>query len=147
MDRLPRWCPVCDAATIIGHGKRLRQAHDAHHERIWIRRGVCRACGKTFTILPDWLPPSGHYSLRCRQQVYERIAAGESAELAALHCKDPGRLPDPSTSRRWVRRRVLSLCCWAKLAAAGKYFFAAPTIFAWDLSTICRMLRLEAKSP
>ena len=33
-------------------------------------------CRKTFTILPDWLAPSGHYSLRCRQQACERIAAG-----------------------------------------------------------------------
>jgi hypothetical protein len=32
--------------------------------------------------LPDWLVPLGHYSLRCRQQAYERIAAGDSAEQA-----------------------------------------------------------------
>jgi len=97
--------------------------------------------------LPDWLAPLGHYSLRCRQQACQRIAAGESAEQAAPDCKDATRLPDASTVRRWVRRRVLSLCCWAKLAVAGKYFFAAPTIFSWDLSASCRMLRLEAKSP
>jgi hypothetical protein len=114
---------------------------------MWIRRGVCRRCNKTFTILPDWLVPSGHYSLPCRQQACERIAGGDSAEQATPHCKDPARLPDPSTLRRWVQRRVLSLWCWAKIAAAGKYFFAAPTILAWDVSAFCRMLRLEAKSP
>jgi hypothetical protein len=42
---------------------------------------------------------------------------------------------------------VFSLWYWAKAAAAGKYFFAAPTILAWDLSAVCRMLRLEAKGP
>jgi Domain of unknown function (DUF6431) len=114
---------------------------------MWIRRGLCRQCNKTFTILPDWLAPLGHYSLRCRQQACERIAAGESTERVMPHCKDPARLPDPSTLRRWVQRRVFSLWCWARLAATGKYFFAAPTILAWDLSAFCRMLRLEAKSP
>jgi hypothetical protein len=96
--------------------------------------------------LPDWLVPFGHYSLRCRQQAWERIAAGDSVERAAApDCKDPARLPDPSTLRRWVEKRVFSLWCRAKMAA--KYFFALPTIFAWDLSVVCRMLRLEVRSP
>jgi hypothetical protein len=34
-------------------------AHDDRLERIWIRRGICRPCNKTFTILPDWLVPFG----------------------------------------------------------------------------------------
>ena len=147
LDRLPRWCPVCEAATIIGHGKRLRQAHDDRHAGVWIRRGLCGQCKKTFTVLPDWLVPFGHYGLCCRQQACERIAAGDSAEQATPYCKDPARLPDPSTLRRWVQRRVLSLWYWAKAEAAGKYFFAAPTILTWDLSAVCRMLRLEVRSP
>jgi Domain of unknown function (DUF6431) len=114
---------------------------------MWIRRGFCRQCNNTFTILPHWLLPFGHYSLHSRQQACERIAAGESAEQATLHCKDPARLPDPSTLRRWVQRRVFSLWSWARIAAAAEYFFAAPTILVWDLSAFCHMLRLEAKSP
>jgi hypothetical protein len=147
LDRLPRWCPVCEAATIIGHGKRHRQAHDDVHAGMWIRRGRCRRCKKTFTVLPDWVVPFGHYGLHCRQQACERIAAGDSVEEATPHCQDPARLPDPSTLRRWMQKRVFSLWCWAKAAAPRKYFFAAPTIFAWDLSAVCRMLRLEAKGP
>ena len=145
MDRLPRWCPVCEATTIIGHGKRLRQAHDDRHVGLWIRRGLCRQCNKTFTVLPDWLVPFGQYGLRCRQQACERIAAGDLVEQASPYCKDPARLPDPSTLRRWVHRRVFSLWCWAN--AGGKYFFAAPSIVAWDLSAVCHMLRLGARSP
>jgi len=114
---------------------------------MWIRRGFCRQCNNTFTILPDWLLPFGHYSLHCRQQACERIAAGESAEQATPHCKDPARLPDPSTLRRWVQGRVFSLWSWARIAAAAEYLFSAPTILAWDLSAFCRMLRLEAKGP
>ena len=100
MQLLPRLCPLCHDDTIIGHGRRRRQAHDDKHESVWVRRGICRLCGKTFTILPDWLAPSGHFSLRCRQEACERIAAGDTAEQAAPHCKDPCRSPDASTVRR-----------------------------------------------
>ena len=34
--------------------KLSRQAHDEAHEGIWIRRGICRGCRITFTVLPDW---------------------------------------------------------------------------------------------
>jgi hypothetical protein len=123
LDRLPRQCPLCRLSTIIGHGRRLRQVHDDRREHLWVRRGICRPCRKTFTILPDWLAPSGHYSLRCRQQGCDRIGAGDSAEQAVVYCQDPSRLPDPSTLRRWVQRRLFSLWCWAKSGAFGEPFF------------------------
>jgi hypothetical protein len=88
---------MCRDETIIGHGQRLRQAHDDRQECMRVRRGICRPCRKTFTILPDWLAPSGHYSLRCRHLACERICTGDSVEQAAPHCQDPARLPDPST--------------------------------------------------
>ena len=147
LDRLPRRCPVCRNDTIIGHGRRLRHAHDDQHECIWVRRGICQPCKKTFTILPDWLTPSGHYSLHCRQQSCERIAAGDSVELAPAHCKDPTRLPDPSTLRRWAQRRLLSLWCWLSAGAQGEHFLHRPTLLAWDLGAICRILPIEARSP
>jgi uncharacterized protein DUF6431 len=103
LECLRRRCPVCHYDTIIGHGRRRRQCHDDQHECIWVRRGLCEPCGKTFTILPDWLAPAGHYSLHCRQQSCERIAAGDSTEQAAPHCKDSTRLPDlwiPKTPSR-----------------------------------------------
>ena len=62
------------------------------------------------------------FSLRCRQQACERIAAGDSVEQAAPHCKDPSRLPDPSTLRRWAQRRLLSVWCWVKAGAIGAHF-------------------------
>jgi hypothetical protein len=147
LDLLPRRCPVCGDYTIIGHGRRLRPAHDDYHERIWVRRGICPPCGKTFTILPGWLVPSGHYTLRCRQQACERIAAGEPTEQVAPHCKDPTRLPDPSTVRRWTQRRLLSLWCWIKTGARSSHFLWTPTILAWDLGALCHILPIEASSP
>jgi hypothetical protein len=147
LDLLPRRCPFCGNHTIIGHGRRRRPAHDDRHERIWVRRGICEPCGKTFTFLPDWLAPVAPFSLRCRQQACERIAAGDSAEQAAPHCQDPTRLPDPSTLRRWAQLRLLSLWCWTKARANGQHFLLTPTILAWDLAAFCRTLLLEAKSP
>jgi hypothetical protein len=144
---LPRQCPLCGDHTIIGHGRRLRQAHDDQHERMLVRRGICHPCGKTFTILPDWLAPSGHFTLRCRQQACESIAAGDSVEQAAPHCKDPSRSPDPSTLRRWVHRRLFSVWCWLKAGAIGEYPLRAPTILAWELGAVCLILPIEASSP
>jgi hypothetical protein len=147
LDRLPRRCPACRDDTIVGHGRRFRQGHDDQHDCIWVRRGICQPCRKTFTILPDWLAPYGHYSLHCRQQSCERIAGGDSAEQAAPHCKDPTRLPDPSTVRRWAQRRLLSVWYWLRAGAQGEHFLQTPTILAWDLAALCRILPIEARSP
>jgi len=142
---LPRLCPLCRDGTIIGHGRRLRQAHDDQHDRVWVRRGICRSCGKTFTVLPNWLAPWGHFCVPCRQQACERIVAGDTAEQAVPHCKNPFRSPDASTVRRWAQRRLLSLWCWAR--SQRQNFLQAPTIVAWDLPALCRILPFEVRSP
>jgi hypothetical protein len=36
---------------------------------------------------------------------------------------------------------------WIKIAAAGAYFLRAPTILAWDLGALCRILRIVERSP
>jgi len=147
LELLPRRCPVCGDHTILGHGLRSRLAHDDRHDRIWVRRGICHPCGKTFTILPDWLAPRAPFSLRCRQQACEHIAAGDSVEQAVPHCQDPSRSPDPSTLRRWAQRRLLTVYCWMKTGAIDAHFLRAPTIVAWDLGMLCRILPIEARSP
>jgi Domain of unknown function (DUF6431) len=148
---LPRWCPLCGNRTIIGHGQRCKQAHDEFHDVIGIRRGRCRPCHKTFTILPAWSAPNGHYSFPCRKQAAERIEQqGGGWEQSTPGLKDPSRLPDPSTLRRWAARRLVSL--WSSFRAAlckvtGGRFLNGPTILAWDCPAFCRILRIEAGSP
>jgi hypothetical protein len=85
--------------------------------------------------------------LRCRQQACAHIAAGAPIEQAAPHCKDPSRSPDPSTLRRWAHRRLLAVYSWVKTGAIDMHFLRAPTIVAWDLGTLCRILPFEARSP
>jgi len=81
----------------------------------------------------------------CRQQACERIVAGDTAEQTTPPCKNPSRSPDASTVRRWAQRRLLSLWCWARLR--GQHFLQAPTIVAWDLPALCRILPFEVRSP
>ena len=114
LELLPRRCPVCHNDTIIGHGRRLRQGHDDWHAWIWVRRGICQPCRKTFTILPNWLAPSGHYSLRCRQLACERICSGDSVEQAVPDCQDPSRLP--SSGAMLARRFRYSPKSYRKLS-------------------------------
>ena len=64
--------------------------------------------------------------------------------------KDPARLPDPSTLRRWAARRLISLWSWVRTGLwklIGWRFLTAPTILAWDCPAFCRILRIEAGSP
>jgi len=149
---LPRWCPRCGNETIVGHGQRRKQAHDQHHDWIWVRRGRCPPCRKTYTVVPTWSPPYSHYSFRCRQQAWEsNCNNGGGWEQSAPHTKDPDRLPDPATLRRWGFRRLLSLCGGLKAFwfwwPACQDFLRAPTILAWDWAAAGRNLRLEANSP
>jgi hypothetical protein len=101
-DIILRRCPICLQDSIVGHGRRRKQAHDEHHDWIGIRRGVCHLCGKTFTFLPPFSPPYGHYSFIARSQALQRyFLEGRSWEAAAPTVKDPDRVADPSTLRRW----------------------------------------------
>jgi hypothetical protein len=56
-------------------------------------------------------------------------------------------LPDPSTVRRWAQRRLISVWCWIKVGVKDLPFRRAPTIAAWDLGALCRILPIEARSP
>ncbi len=148
--QLPRWCPVCQQPSIVGHGRRRKQAHDRQHDWIGIRRGRCPLCQKTFTILPAWSPPHGHYSYCCRQEASESGSESGGWEQSAPHCKDPNRLPDASTLRRWACRKLISLWFWMQTgfrAKASSTLFNGPTILAWDCAAAGRILRLEANSP
>jgi hypothetical protein len=149
---LPRRCPRCGKDTIIGHGQRRKQAHDECHDWIWVRRGLCRLCGVTFTILPLWSPPGGQYSFACRQQAWESACNRDGGwEQCVPQTQDPDRSPDPATLRRWAFRRLLSLFCSLKTFCSFRHdwltFLRAPTILAWDWMALHRNLHVEANSP
>jgi hypothetical protein len=97
-----RRCPVCQHDSIVGHGRRGKQAHDESHDWIRVRRGICNECGTTFTLLPFFSLPYTHYSLLARgQALHRRFVEGRCWESAAPTVQDPNRVADPSTLRRW----------------------------------------------
>jgi transposase-like protein len=142
---LPRHCPFCDRDSIVGHGRRRKQAHDEKHDWMWVRRGRCLPCKKTFTVLPVWSPPYGHYSYECRRQACDAAAKGNPAP----HSRDSTRLPDDSTLRRWAWCKFISVLFWLVMSRwpVRTNFFSAPTILACDFPAVSRILRLEANSP
>src|SRR5206468_2556947 len=91
--------PICEQDSIVGHGRHRKQAHDEHHDWIGIRRGLCSRCGKTFTFLPPFSPPHGHYSLVARSQALRRyFVEGCCWEAAAPAVKDPDQRLAPRLS-------------------------------------------------
>jgi hypothetical protein len=134
---LPRQFPACGRIAIVGHGRRRRPAHDAIHAWIRVRRGICRVCGGTLTVLPWWCVPGAPYSLLARQVALQQLAQGASTEQAAPHCRDPDRLPDASTVRRWF---------WRCLAGV-RFLLRIPTLLAWDWRAASRILIAEPSSP
>jgi hypothetical protein len=135
---LPRLCPGCGEHAVIGHGRRFRQAHDQGHASIRIRRGICRQCRCTLTVLPDYCIPGAQFSLPARLEAMGRLAEGQTLEESAPECRDPDRIADPSTVRRWAWRRIQSL----------RFIFRhAPTLLAWDFFAAARILMVELPPP
>jgi hypothetical protein len=65
---------------------------------------MCRPCGKTITFLPTFSLPYSHYSLIARSEALRRyFIEGYSWEAAAPPVKDPNRVADSSSLRRWFR--------------------------------------------
>jgi Domain of unknown function (DUF6431) len=119
-----RRCPNCAQDSIIGHGRRRKQAHDEHHDWIPIRRGICRPCKKTITFLPVFSLPYTQYSLIARSEALRRyFVEGCCLEAAAPAVKDPNRVADPSTLRRWFQ--VLD-------SSRPRFSFLRRTVVAFD---------------
>ena len=103
-EQIIRQCPKCLSDSVIGHGRRRKQAHDEQHDWIAIRRGYCNRCQKPITFLPEFTLPYTHYSLIARSQSLElHFVEGRSLDLATPLVKDPNRVPSASTLRRWFR--------------------------------------------
>ena len=70
MQGILRQCPICSQDSIIGHGRRRKQAHDQHHAWIGIRRGLCSRCARRSPscrpfLLPTAITASSPAARRC----------------------------------------------------------------------------------
>jgi len=137
---LPRRCPACGTGAVIGHGRRWRQAHDRQHDTIRIRRGRCKQCRITITVLPAWLLPGTQYGLAARHEAVRRYVNEQQSLERSAPDTHSARIADASTVGRWIRRRLGSW--WTCLRQA---IFLTPTIFAWDWPAAGRILIPEDK--
>jgi hypothetical protein len=67
-----------------------------------IQRIRCKVCGRTHSLLPDFLHPYRHYVIRLLQNVpYLYLIAGLSLDRLLRQMPEPG--PARSTVREWIR--------------------------------------------
>jgi len=103
---LPERCPHpdCQASDgLIRWGSYWRWAcTESGDYRLCIQRVRCRACGRTHSLLPDFLHPYRHYVLSLLHQVawlYVIVGLG----FSRLRQQLPEAGPAPTTIREWVR--------------------------------------------
>jgi hypothetical protein len=100
---VPHTCPDCQAnGRLIRWGTYERSARTGVVDyRISIQRIRCKACGRTHSLLPDFLHPHRHYVIRLLQHVVSLyLIAGLGWKRLMNHVPHPG--PDVSTVREWV---------------------------------------------
>jgi hypothetical protein len=141
---LPRRCPGCGVVAVVGHGRRVRASHDVLHDSIRVRRGFCNHRNHTLTVLTAGCVPRAPYSLAAREQAMDRLASGSTLGQAAPDCRDPDRIADPSTIRRWGLAAHRSFPFWV---AVARHILGAPTILAWDFRAAACILVVEPSSP
>ena len=100
-DRCPH--PDCRAANaLIRWGTYMRQARTPLAVyRIRVQRVRCKVCGRTHSLLPDFLHPFRHYVIACLQEVillYLLAGLGLNRLMKELPGDGPGR----STVREWI---------------------------------------------
>ncbi len=103
---LPERCPHPDcqaSGCLIRWGTYQRWAcTESGDYRLRIQRIRCQACGRTHSLLPDFLHPYRHYGLSLLQHVawlYVMVGWG----FSRLGQQLPETGPAPTTVREWVR--------------------------------------------
>jgi len=100
---IPDTCPNCQTSgCLIRWGTYERSARTGDVEyRILVQRVRCKACGRTHSLLPDFLHPHRHYVIRLLQRVVSLyLIAGLGWGRLMEQLPPPG--PDVSTAREWV---------------------------------------------
>lgn len=101
-DRCPH--PECHAAgSLIRWGTYVRWACTAGKDYlIRVQRVRCKVCGRTHSLLPDFLHPYRHYVIRLLQNaIYLYLIVGLGLGRLLQQMSEPG--PAHSTVREWIR--------------------------------------------
>jgi hypothetical protein len=101
-DRCPH--PECrTAGSLIRWGTYERWACAAGKDyRIRVQRIRCKVCGRTHSLLPDFLHPYRHYVIRLLQNtIHLYLITGLGLDRLLRQMPEPG--PARSTVREWIR--------------------------------------------
>lgn len=94
LDGLNRICPEC-GGTVVYHASYERHVQiDETDECITIQRVLCKECGITHAVIPDFIRPYKHYSAFDGEMILRDMDNGFSAE----HVEATASV---STLRRW----------------------------------------------
>ena len=123
--QLPRRCPICDQDTIIGHGRRRKQAHDEQHDWIWVRRGRCPRARRPSPFCPPGRRRTATTATTAARQAWD---ARQRKATRRRTARTPRDCRIDSTLRRWAWRKFVSLWCWVDDVASGpcSQTFSAP---------------------
>jgi hypothetical protein len=101
----PESCAACGSqGNLIGHGYYPRKPKDGQGaERIWIRRWKCKVCGRTMSVLPDFLLSYRHYVVRVIEAVLEERHEEKLSWAEVKEKNSPMGLPALRTMRRWCK--------------------------------------------
>lgn len=94
LDKLNRICPEC-GGEVVYHASYERHVHiDETDECVTIQRVLCKECGTTHAVIPDFIRPYKHYSASDSEIVLRDMDNGISAEHVEVTAS-------VSTIRRW----------------------------------------------
>ena len=98
LDRLQRRCPACKAVALVGHGRPWRTyqegptARHGRRRRVRLGRLLCKACGRTHTVLPPELGPRKRYRLEVLEGVCSAAGKAKARIAAAAGGVSPERI-------------------------------------------------------
>ncbi len=126
-DRAPEIELCCEACgrSLHKHGRYYRSVTTKHNlYRIPIYRLYCPDCGKTISLLPDFLVPWARFATWVREAAITRKFQGLSYRQARKTTTTPALRYSHSTMKRWWKRHIRiasSVALWVagQLISAG----------------------------
>jgi len=117
-------CAICGQAArnaegklqIIGHGMYSRQVCglvETGWILIWVRRFLCLACGRTMSLLPDWLHPWRWYAgTVILEALFRHCILLESTASIGGRFGRPEDAMEWKSLRRWRKQLLVSSTLW-----------------------------------
>jgi hypothetical protein len=89
---------------MIGHGNYPRKAKDERQAyRVEIKRWLCKVCGRTMSVLPDFLLSFRHYVVRVVEGVLENRLERKLSWAEVKAKNSPADMPTLRTKQRWCK--------------------------------------------